>query len=572
MLTNLRISGLGVIDSAVLELGPGLTVVTGETGAGKTMVVTGLGLIAGGRTEARAVRTGSARALVEARFVGIAEPLQALVDEAGGMLDDDELLICRQVAAAGRSRAMLGGAQVPLSVAAEVGGALITIHGQSEQQRLATAERQRHVLDRAAGPLLAGVMERYQITYEQRRTAMAELTRLQAEARERAREQDLLRFGLDEIAAVDPQPGEDQALEAEARRLQAVDDLRLAAREAALALAGDDDTAEDAVSALSQAAAARKALERAADSDPAAAGLAHQAREVTALLADLATATSSYLADLDADPVRLEWVASRRAALQALTRKYGETVDEVLAWAAQAAQRLQELHNSDERIETLEQSVAGLSHQISVDATEITRLRQEAADRLAAAVQVELSALAMPRARLDFNLSPLAEPGPYGADMVHLRFSANPGSAPGPLAAVASGGELSRVRLALEVVLADAEAGQTFVFDEVDAGVGGAVALEVGRRLAALAASSQVIVVTHLAQVAAFADRHLVVAKADDGCVTASSLSEVTGEKRRAELARMMSGITSTASALAHADELIVQANQSRSSANNSRK
>ena len=546
MLTNLRISGLGVIDSAVLELGPGLTVVTGETGAGKTMVVTGLGLIAGGRTEARAVRTGSARALVEARFVGIAEPLQALVDEAGGMLDDDELLICRQVAAAGRSRAMLGGAQVPLSVAAEVGGALITIHGQSEQQRLATAERQRHVLDRAAGPLLAGVMERYQITYEQRRAAMAELTRLQAEARERAREQDLLRFGLDEIAAVDPQPGEDQALEAEARRLQAVDDLRLAAREAALALAGDDDTAENAVSALSQAAAARKALERAADSDPAAAGLAHQAREVTALLADLATATSSYLADLDADPVRLEWVASRRAALQALTRKYGETVDEVLAWAAQAAQRLQELHNSDERIETL--------------------------DRLAAAVQVELSALAMPRARLDFNLSPLAEPGPYGADMVHLRFSANPGSAPGPLAAVASGGELSRVRLALEVVLADAEAGQTFVFDEVDAGVGGAVALEVGRRLAALAASSQVIVVTHLAQVAAFADRHLVVAKADDGCVTASSLSEVTGEKRRAELARMMSGITSTASALAHADELIVQANQSRSSANNSRK
>ena len=216
--------------------------------------------------------------------------------------------------------------------------------------------------------------------------------------------------------------------------------------------------------------------------------------------------------------------------------------------------------------------MAGLSHHICVAATEITRLGLDAADRWAAAVQVELSALAMPRARLDFNLSPLAEPGPYGADMVHLRFSANPGSAPGPLAAVASGGELSRVRLALEVVLADAEAGQTFVFDEVDAGVGGAVALEVGRRLAALAASSQVIVVTHLAQVAAFADRHLVVAKADDGCVTASSLSEVTGEKRRAELARMMSGITSTASALAHADELIVQANQSRSSANNSRK
>ncbi len=559
MLTELRITGLGVIDSAVLEPGPGLTVVTGETGAGKTMVVTGLGLVAGGRTDSRSVRTGTARALVEARFAGVDEPLRELVDEAGGVLDGDELLVCRQVAATGRSRALLGGAQVPLSVAAEVGSALITIHGQSEQQRLATGERQRQVLDRAAGAELAEVMTRYHDAYEARRAAMTELSRLRTEARERAREQDLLAFGLDEVAAVDPQPGEDQALAVEAQRLQAVDDLRLAAREAALALAGDDETASDQASALALAGAARKALELAASHDPAAAALAGQAREVTALLADLAASTSSYLADLDADPLRLEQVTARRAALS-LTRKYGETVDEVLAWAAGAAERLLELQGSDERIGLLEQQVAELTEQVEAGAAQVTELRRAAADRLATAVQTELSALAMPRARLEFALSPLAEPGPYGADAVQLQLSTNPGSAPGPLATVASGGELSRVRLALEVVLADAEAGQTFVFDEVDAGVGGAVALEVGRRLAALARSSQVIVVTHLAQVAAFADRHVVVTKSDDGSVTASSLTEVTGEQRRAELARMMSGITSTASALAHADELLEQA------------
>ncbi|MDO5287907.1 MAG: AAA family ATPase, partial [Actinomycetia bacterium] len=412
MLTELRITGLGVIDSAVLEPGPGLTVVTGETGAGKTMVVTGLGLVAGGRTDSRSVRTGTARALVEARFAGVDEPLRELVDEAGGVLDGDELLVCRQVAATGRSRALLGGAQVPLSVAAEVGSALITIHGQSEQQRLATGERQRQVLDRAAGAELAEVMTRYHDAYEARRAAMTELSRLRTEARERAREQDLLTFGLDEVAAVDPQPGEDQALAVEAQRLQAVDDLRLTAREAALALAGDDEIASDQASALALAGAARKALELAASHDPAAAALAGQAREVTALLADLAASTSSYLADLDADPLRLEQVTARRAALQSLTRKYGETVDEVLAWAAGAAERLLELQDSDERIGLLEQQVAELTEQVEAGAAQVTELRRAAADRLATAVQTELSALAMPRARLEFALSPLAEPGP----------------------------------------------------------------------------------------------------------------------------------------------------------------
>ncbi len=560
MLTELRITGLGVIADAVLEPCPGFTVVTGETGAGKTMVVTGLGLVAGGRSESRAVRTGASRALVEARFADAPAAVLATVDEAGGEVDDDELLVSRQVAANGRSRATVGGAQVPMAVATEVGSALVTIHGQAEQQRLATPERQREVLDRAAGPALAEVLTRYRQTYARRRQATAELAELRAAARERAREQDLLTFGLDEVAAADPQPGEDQALAAEASRLQAVDDLRLASREAVVALAGDDEAVEDVASALSLVTGARKALERAAADDPAARPLADQAREVSALLGDLAASTSSYLADLDADPARLEWVASRRAALQQLTRKYGETVDEVIAWSREAAGRLSQLQGSDDRIAALEAQVAEATAAVHADAERLTQLRTEAADRLATAVQTELAALAMPNARLFFDIRPLPEPGPFGADAVVLQLSSNPGSAPGPLGAVASGGELSRVRLALEVVLAETDAGQTFVFDEVDAGVGGTVALEVGRRLARLAATSQVIVVTHLAQVAAFADRHVVVHKADDGAVTASNLTALTDEQRRAELARMMSGMASTAAALEHADELLAQA------------
>ncbi|HSN11134.1 MAG TPA: DNA repair protein RecN, partial [Propionibacteriaceae bacterium] len=316
MLTELRIVGLGVIDDAVLEPGPGLTVVTGETGAGKTLVVSGLGLVAGARAEARVVRHGSDRAVVEARFVDVPEAVATSVDDVGGVLDERELLVVRQVAATGRSRSLVGGTQVPAAVGADIGAQLVTIHGQSEQQRLASPERQREVLDRSAGPELVAELATYREDYAARQAARTELTRLKEQARERAREQDLLAFGLEEIAAVAPEPGEDDALAAEAARLQAVDDLRLYAQRASVALSGDEDGVTDEPNALGLAAAARKALESAADADVQAAELAAQAREVTALVADLAAGTASYLADLDADPVRLEGVASRRAQLQ----------------------------------------------------------------------------------------------------------------------------------------------------------------------------------------------------------------------------------------------------------------
>ncbi len=564
MLVELRIVGLGVIEDAVLEPGPGLTVVTGETGAGKTMVVSGLGLVAGARAEARVVRNGAARAVVEARFADVPADVASAVDEAGGVLDDDELLVSRQVAATGRSRALLGGAQVPAALGADVGARLVTIHGQSEQQRLASGERQREVLDRAAGTELAGELAAYRQDYAARQAAGAELVQLRQQARERAREQDLLTFGLEEIAAVAPEPDEDVALAAEAARLQAVDDLRLFASRASEALSGSDDALGDEPSALGLVATARKALQSAADADVQAGPLAAQAREVTALVADLAAQTASYLADLDADPVRLEWVAGRRAALQGLTRKYGETVAEVLEWAAENAARLATLAASDDRIAELAARVDALTARITERAARITALRTAAATTISSSVQAELSALALPHATLEFTISPLAEPGPYGADVVSLLFAANPGAQPGPLAKVASGGELSRVRLALEVVLADASGGETFVFDEVDAGIGGAVALEVGSRLARLSRLTQVIVVTHLAQVAAYGDRHFVVVKADDGSVTTSGLRAVDGEDRWRELARMMGGHDDTAASVAHAKDLLDRATKDR--------
>ncbi|HML51513.1 MAG TPA: DNA repair protein RecN [Propionicimonas sp.] len=553
MLTELRIADLGVIGEASIELGPGFTVVTGETGAGKTMIVSGLALLAGAKAAPSLVRTGAQRALIEGRWLLNDTDAEA-VAELGAEIDDGEVLVSRHLAAS-RSRLSLGGAQVPLGVGAELVGEWITIHGQSEQLRLGSAERQLQVLDRFAGDALAAELVDYRTDFVDRKRLLAELHELTTESHERARELDLLRFGLAEIATVDPQPGEDIALAIEANRLQAVDDLRQAVAIAAAALAGDDDDFTGAGDALTLTAAARKALEAVTDRDPELAPIADELAGASAALADVASSLSSYLAGLDADPLRLEWIAGRRAELAHLTRKYGASVDEVLTWAEQSARRATLLDSGDARVEQLQSQVAELDERLAASAGRIRTLREAAATELASRVAAELRALAMPKARLIFELKPV-ELGPNGTDQANLLFSANPGSVPGPLGKVASGGELSRVRLALEVVLAGETTGETFVFDEVDAGVGGAVALEIGRRLARLSKTSQVIVVTHLAQVAAFADRHVQVSKADDGSVTTSGVRIVDGEDRLAVLAQMMGGLDSSESALAHAREL----------------
>ena len=378
----------------------------------------------------------------------------------------------------------------------------------------------------------------------------------------RAREIDVLRFGLEEIAAVNPGEGEDEALAAEAVRLADADDLKALAMTARVALSGSEEDL-DAPSVLGLVGAARKALETLAERDPGATDLARRITEMNYLLTDLAQDVASHAADLVADPLRQEAVADRRGQLAALTRKYGNNVAEVLEWAGRATERLAELDGADDRIEELRERAAVLDAALDAAAAGISRVRREAAGRFAELASAELKALAMPHARLEFAVTK-APRGPHGADRIELVFTANPGSAPGPLGKVASGGELSRVRLALEVVLAGQSPGHTFVFDEVDAGVGGAVGLEIGRRLKRLAADGQVIVVTHLAQVAAFADQHFVIAKSSDGQVTTSDVTPLGEGERAAELARMMSGSGDSDAGLRHAEELIRSARAER--------
>jgi len=562
MITELRIADLGVISDAIISLHPGLTVVTGETGAGKTMIISGLGLLLGGRADPRSVRRGSERARVEGRFKIDNLELAQTVQEAGGQLDDDELIVARHVTSAGRSRAYVGGAQVPASVCAELTAALVRIHGQAEQERLTEADRQRQLLDRFAGVPALEPLARYTSLWAEDRAARTELAQLRTEAQRRAREIDLLRFGLDEIERIAPASGEDVALAAEALRLQSADDLRDSAESAVQALAGPDD---EPGGALVMLYAARKVFESAVSRDPAATQLGERLVDASYQLSDLTADLARYLDSLESQPGRLDQIAERRAQLSTLTRKYGTTCDEVLQWAAESAVRLTQLEQSDERIATLEQRVDALATDLASLAGQISRARHEASGRFSKLVLAELAALAMPHARLSFDVTS-AELGPSGADRVELTFAANPGSELRSLGRVASGGELSRVRLALEVVLAGGHEAVTLVFDEVDAGVGGKVAVEVGRRLARLAQHSQVVVVTHLAQVAAFADRHYVVVKSDDGQVTTSGVVQVADEDRAVELARMMAGLDTTESALAHAGELVELAASARAS------
>ena len=566
MIEEIRIDNLGVIGSARVGLGPGMTAVTGETGAGKTMVLTGLALLLGGRADAGAVRTGSDAAAAEGRFlVAVDGPVAERAREAGADVDDDgALVVLRTVAAAGRSRAHLGGRSVPQAVLAEIAEHLVTVHGQQDQVRLRSSRHQRDALDAFAGPDHAAALTRYREAWTERQRVAAERDALVASAQERAREAELLRLGLAEVEQVAPQPGEDEALTLEQARLSHAEDLRLAALAAHAAVAGTEDepVVEGAYVLVDRA---RRAVEGAAAHDESLAETASRLAEVGYVLADVGADLAAYAQDLQADPERLAAVHERRAALAALARRHGGTVDDVLAWAQESGLRLLDLEGGDDRVAELGDRLAGLDAELAREAALVSAGRSDAAGRLAAAVTTELAGLAMPDAHLEVRLDPLPEPGPHGAEDVALLLAPHAGAPARALGQGASGGELSRVMLALEVALATApDSGAhrppTFVFDEVDAGVGGRAAVEVGRRLARLAEQAQVVVVTHLAQVAAFADTHLVVTKSRSGdtdVVTESDVRAVSGEDRLVELARMLSGQEDSAAALQHAAELL---------------
>ena len=578
MLEELRITSLGVIDESVLELGPGFTAITGETGAGKTMIVTALGLLLGGRADSGAVRTGAKAARVEGVLdVGAtpsAERLAASVDELGGELEDGRLLIARQISAEGRSRAFAGGASVPATALAGLIDPLVAVHGQSDQHRLLQQTAQRDALDSFAGKKSLDPRAAYAEAYAELRQTESELAEVSATARERAREADLLRFGLEEVEAVAPEPGEDTSLAAEGARLGHADTLRSAAEQTRECLSAEDGGSD----ALASTSAARKLLEGVREHDTEAAALADRLAEVSYLLSDVAADVSSYAAGLDTDPARLAAVSERRAALTGLTRKYGETIDEVLDWSATAAERLLDLDNTDERIEALLARRDELRSRMAAAGGNLSAERTKAAAKLSKVVTTELASLAMPHARLTVAVTQREDTergldvggrhlgfGSTGLDDVEFLLAANLGAEPRPLNKGASGGELSRVMLAVEVALAATNPVPTFVFDEVDAGVGGKAAVEVGRRLAMLARHAQVLVVTHLPQVAAYADQHVVVVKSSDGSVTTAGLTDLSEEGRVRELSRMLAGLEDSDTAIAHAQELLDSAQESRS-------
>lgn len=557
MIEEISIRNLGVIGEARLPLGPGFTALTGETGAGKTMVVTALGLLLGDRADSAAIRSGCEQAVVEGRWqVDPHGSVAERVRDAGGELDGGELILGRSVAQEGRSRAVVGGRSAPVGVLSEIGQQLVVVHGQSDQVRLRSATAQREALDRFAGSELASLMHEYQGAYRGWQARQGELDVLVAEQDRRSREAEQLREAISEIEAVHPRRGEDADLTARADRLTNLEGLRAAA-----ALAHEDLSSEgsnDARDVLGLLAGARRQLERVVEHDATLTPIVETIAAMSITASELSGELARYLGNLDADGAReLESVQARRASLAGLVRKFGPSLDDAIDFLDTGSNRLLELDNDSTRIDALGREVEEERRRVIDLAGQLTAVRGRAAVRLSEAVTAELDALAMANAAVTVLVEDRDDYSLTGKDQVSILLQPHSGAQPRPLGRGASGGELSRVMLAIEVVIAGSDPVPTFIFDEVDAGVGGASAIEIGRRLARLSRTAQVIVVTHLAQVAAFATNHLSVVKDSDGTVTASSVEQLDGDRRIAEMARLLSGLPDSQSGMTHARELL---------------
>jgi DNA repair protein RecN (Recombination protein N) len=585
VLSEIRIEALGAISVATAEFDRGLTVLTGETGTGKTMVVTGLHLLGGARADANRVRSGAERAVVEGRFSTAdldqraAAQIDEMLDASGAERDEDGSIIAlRSVSRDGPSRAYLGGRSVPAKSLSGFTTELLTLHGQNDQLRLMRPDEQRGALDRFAA--VGARLERYRKLRDAWQSARRDLVDRSNRARELAQEADRLKFALHEIDAVNPAPGEDDALIDDIRRLSELDALREAAAGARAALSGAADDADPTgqpASAADNLARAKAALE--ATDDTTLRGLADQLGEALTVIGDAARELGNYLSELPADASTLDNKLARQAELRTLTRKYAADIDGVLQWASESRDRLAHLDVSEEALADLHRRIDDLATQLASAATELSKARSQAAKRLAKEVTAELAGLAMSDAEFTITVTTMpagdddpaaltlpsgtrAHAGGDGVDQVEFGFTAHRNTTVLPLAKSASGGELSRVMLALEVVLAASMTGTTMVFDEVDAGVGGRAAVQIGRRLARLARNRQVIVVTHLPQVAAYADVHLMVEST--GKNGASGVRRLDRDDRVAELARMLAGLGESDTARAHARELLEAADCDR--------
>jgi DNA repair protein RecN (Recombination protein N) len=548
MIEEIQISDLGVIKNAELVFSPGFTVLTGETGAGKTMVLTALGLLLGERSDSAFIRAGAAQTNVTGAWrISSEHPAATRIEEAGGLVDDGQILLGRTVSADGRSKAVAGGRQIPVGLLSEIGSELVVVHGQSDQIRLKSQTAQREALDKFAGAEHQGLLIQYQALFNLWREIQRKLNDAQSGKEKIALEKSELTEALEFLGKLNPKQNEDVELQELAQRLTHTEALRNAVGMAHDLLQNDDFEISDAVEQIGKA---RKALESAVNYDASLENDAQALRDLSQQLSEIVANLSSYLASIEGDgKLDIDQIQERRSELSLAMRRYGPTLEDVITFQENAKIRLAQLSGGQEQLQDL-------AERISVS-------RKAAAEQLASRVSAELSALAMADATLKVNVESTGELGTSGADNVSFLLQPYTGAEARPIAKSASGGELSRIMLALEVVLSESETAVTFIFDEVDAGVGGAAAIEVGKRLAALAKSAQVIVVTHLAQVAAFANNHLVVIKSAAGEVTASDIRSVTGSDRATELARMLSGLQDSASAQSHANELLSMASNS---------
>ncbi len=553
MLRHLRVTNFAILSDVSMELGEGFNVLTGETGAGKSLIVEAVSLLRGGRASADIPRKGAKEAVVEAIF----EVPDDLADRVAGLLDaaglpaEPELLVRRVIQRGGRSRTYVNGALTTAGRLAEIGAVLVDLSGQHQHQGLVDPRRHREILDAFSG--CGDLVDEMSEAYQRLRAARAAIDALAGDAESIEDRIDYLRFQLDELDAAAPQPGEDEELERQRAQLQSVDQLQTGARTAeALAYSGDD-------AAVDRLAGAAAALDRLGEIDARLDEPRRQLEEARALAEEAATSLRDYADRLDADPARLAEVDDRLALLARLQRKHGGTLADVIARRDELHSDLDKLTHRDSELADLQ--LARNKAQANAEAVgrRLTRARNKAASRLAKQTGQALAELGMETAVLHVAIEP-RELGPTGADRVEVTLAANPGEAAKPLSKVASGGELSRIMLALKLVLRRADAVATYVFDEVDAGIGGATAEVVGRQIRGVANTRQVLCVTHLAQIAAFADTHFHVAKAVDDERTETTVTRLDAKATRNEISRMLGGANVTARARAHAEEMLAAA------------
>lgn len=556
-LEEISIRSLGVIESSNIEFRSGLTVLTGETGAGKTMVLTALGLVLGNRADSDLVRAGQERAIVTGKFA-VPKDLAAQIIEAGGEVEDESVVISRTVSTAGKSRVLVGGVLSSAAAVSSFATSLVEIHAQASSSKLIKAGVARDLLDRFAGIDLIP----YQNTFEQYQQIKRRIKELTDQLSQADKQISQLTELAEEFAKLNPKSGELSEIENEIAKLGSVEQLNQAVA-AALNLFENED-----LSTLNLLAQIRKNLEQVAGKDTKLDKITERYTENLLNLQDIASDLNTYLLQLEADPIRFEKLQERKAALNSLLKRYGRGGDKESAFeqllldGKSARERIADLSGGDDRIKELENEAVEIFKQLQQLGLEISKLRKISGTKLSALVTEEVRNLAMPNATflIDQISADSKNPSSFtttGLDEISILFSAHTGATPLALTKVASGGELSRVMLALEIVIAEAEPVGTYIFDEVDAGVGGKAAVEVGRRLAKLSKFAQVIVITHLAQVAVWADHHLLVKKNESGLVTQSDVLEVSAESRKIEIARMLSGHEDSQTAQEHAGELL---------------